>query len=231
MVAWSPTDSNSVGVLRANLNPSRRPTAALPDQQADGVGPHRWEQIGRGLPMCPLCRQHLARLFMAADEVKTETRKRTAEWPQPGNNWPPGGHDLFAPYLAQGGEAIRSEAWIAVDAHILRRSKATECIEGEAVCFVAHPSWGATIADMNNIISSQVPKHFNRAGIEDCLRNILSNQQTMATTFWEAFQSLGYRLDKHDIAFEAVRDRLWKVEHPLAEKLLKEALGLSGEVK
>ncbi len=131
------------------------------------------------------------------------------------------------PFLAQGGEAIRSEAWIAVSTRFVSRRKSTESLEDEAFRFVANSSRDATIADMNNIISSQVPpKHLNRAGIEDCLRRILSNQQSIATTFWEAFQSLGYRLDKHDMDFEIIRDRLWRIEHPKAEKLLKEALGL-----
>lgn len=70
----------------------------------------------------------------------------------------------------------------------------------------------ATMADMNNIIT-QPPKHFSRAGIKNCLRQILGNQESMAHTFWEAFQSLVYRLDKHDLDFQAVRDRLWRIEH------------------
>ena len=71
-----------------------------------------------------------------------------------------------------------------------------------------------TIEDMKTIIDSKLPKHFTRATTGECLTRILGNQEVIARTFWEAFQSLGYRLDKHDIDFGAVRDRLWKIEHP-----------------
>lgn len=68
---------------------------------------------------------------------------------------------------------------------------------------------------MNTIITiPKPPRRYTRAEIADCLQRILNNQQSMAHTFWGAFQSLGYRLDKHDMDFGVIRDRLWKIEHP-----------------
>lgn len=124
----------------------------------------------------------------------------------------------LAPCVSAREGAITVEVMIAMN-RIAIRKNSTEYVESEVPSFLAPSSVHASEnMGMNNLIHYQIPKHFSRAAIEDSLRKITNRQEALAHTLWDIFQSLGYRLDKHDIQLDTIRDRLWKIEHPQNNK-------------
>ena len=89
--------------------------------------------------------------------------------------------------------------------------KSTEYLESEAICASFSPA--LTIPNMNTVNLSRLPKHEGRTTLGQSLDVLLKKQEIFATTVWEFFNSLGYRLDRHDQDLETVRDRIWNIEH------------------
>jgi hypothetical protein len=90
-------------------------------------------------------------------------------------------------------------------------NKSTEYLESEAICASFSPA--LTIPSMNTSNISRLPKHAGRTALGQSLDVLLKKQEIFATTVWEFFNSLGYRLDQHDQDLKTVRDRLWNIEH------------------
>ena len=82
------------------------------------------------------------------------------------------------------------------------------------------PPTSPRLPDMNTfhpLVPSRLPANLSYIPTEEDLQEIARNQQILVTTMWEAFQSLGYRIDKQQIDLGKINDRLWKLEHPKAE--------------
>ena len=76
-----------------------------------------------------------------------------------------------------------------------------------------------TLLGMDKPCLPQLPHRFGHTELEKFLRQLLRNQEIFATTFWEAYVSMDYRIDKirqEDLG--KINDRLWALEHPKAEK-------------
>ena len=106
-------------------------------------------------------------------------------------------------------------------------------VEAPAGFMVNHPSRQNTysttlpasprLPDMKTfhpLVPSRLPANLSYIPTEEGLQEIARNQQILVTTMWEAFQSLGYRIDKQQIEFGKINDRLWALEHPKAGVLL-----------
>lgn len=89
--------------------------------------------------------------------------------------------------------------------------KSTEYLESEAICASFSPA--LTIPSMNTFNLPQLPKHAGRTALGQSLDVLLKKQEIFAATVWEFFNSLGYRLDRHDQDLKTVRDRIWNIEH------------------
>jgi len=110
--------------------------------------------------------------------------------------------------------ASAPEVALAMRSGVSVARKWTESLEPEAVHFLASKYSAGNIAGMDNFITQ--PQRFSREAVLDCLQRLVRGHESMMRTLWDVFNSLGERLDKHDEAMDRIRDRLWRIEHPMA---------------